>query len=147
MCCSECAREARRRRRGVLGAIAEAGAIVIGPSNPIISIGPMLAIDELRTALIASAAPVIAVSPIVGGEVLKGPTAAFMRYRGVGASALGLAALYESVIDGMVTDEPLDTPLHTLQSDLLMDGPEGRRRLAQETLDFAGSVAAERSTK
>jgi LPPG:FO 2-phospho-L-lactate transferase len=122
-----------------LDALAHARAIVIGPSNPVISVGPMLAIDELRAALLASSAPVVAVSPIVRGEVLKGPTAAFMRQRGVEASAAGLAQLYEGVIDGLVCDEPIDAgvSLPTLQTNLLMDGPAGRRRLARETLDFA----------
>jgi LPPG:FO 2-phospho-L-lactate transferase len=123
----------------VLDAVAHARAIVIGPSNPVISIGPMLAIEELRLALVASDAPVVAVSPIVGGAVLKGPTAAFMRQRGVEASAAGLAQLYEAVIDGLVCDEPITAAgsLPTLQTNLLMDGPAGRRRLARETLDFA----------
>jgi LPPG:FO 2-phospho-L-lactate transferase len=124
--------------REVLDAIDRARAIVIGPSNPVISVGPMLAIDELRAALVASAAPVVAVSPIVGGEVLKGPTAAFMRHRGVEPSAAGLGQLYEGLIDGLVCDEPIDSgPFTTLQTNLLMDGPSGRRRLARETLDFA----------
>jgi LPPG:FO 2-phospho-L-lactate transferase len=122
----------------VLDAIGRARAVVIGPSNPVISIGPMLAIDELRAALVASAAPVVAVSPIVGGEVLKGPTAAFMRHRGVEPSAAGLGQLYEGLIDGLLCDEPIDAgPLPTLQTNLLMEGPTGRRRLARETLDFA----------
>jgi LPPG:FO 2-phospho-L-lactate transferase len=126
----------------VLDTIARARAIVIGPSNPVISIGALLAIDELRAALIAAAAPIIAVSPIVGGEVLKGPTAAFMHHRGVEASAAGLAQLYEGLIDGLVCDEPIDAgPLPTLQTNLLMDGPAGRRRLARETLDFALTLA------
>jgi len=138
----------------VLQALADAQAIVIGPSNPVISIGPMLAIDELRAALIASRAPVVAVSPIVAGEVLKGPTAAFMRHAGVEASAQGVAELYAGLIDGLVSDEQLTggatggttgegtsgaTPElpATLRADLLMSGPAGRRRLARETLTFA----------
>jgi LPPG:FO 2-phospho-L-lactate transferase len=124
----------------VLDAIARADAIVIGPSNPVISIGPMLAIDELREALIAAAAPVVAVSPIVGGEVLKGPTAAFMRHRGAELSAGGVAALYDGVIDAIVCDEPL-ARLPSIVTDLLMDGPAGRRRLALTTLEFALSLA------
>jgi LPPG:FO 2-phospho-L-lactate transferase len=131
----------------VLAAIAAAEVIVIGPSNPIISIGPMLAIDELRDALIESPAPVVAVSPIVGGEILKGPTAAFMRHREVEVSARGLAALYDGVIDALVTDEQPDLPLPALHTELLMDGTAGRERLARETLEFAKSVAAQAITK
>jgi LPPG:FO 2-phospho-L-lactate transferase len=127
----------------VLDAIGNADVIVIGPSNPIISIGPMLAIDALGEALVASRAPVVAVSPIVGGEILKGPTAAFMRHRDVEVSARGLAALYDGVIDALVTDEQIELPLPALHTNLLMDGAAGRERLARETLAFAESVAAQ----
>jgi LPPG:FO 2-phospho-L-lactate transferase len=127
----------------VLEAIASAEVIVIGPSNPIISIGPMLAIDALREALVARSAPVVAVSPIVGGEILKGPTAAFMRHRKVEVSARGLVTLFDGVIDALITDERLELPLPALHTDLLMDGAAGRERLARETLVFARSVAAQ----
>jgi LPPG:FO 2-phospho-L-lactate transferase len=120
-----------------LQAISDASAIIIGPSNPVISIGPMLAIEPLRQALIASAAPVVAVSPLVGGAVLKGPTAAFMRHRGVPVSADGIAELYDELIDGLVTDEPVSRALPVLRTNPLMDGADGRRRLASETLEFA----------
>ncbi len=122
---------------------------MIGPSNPVISIGPMLAIEPLRDALRASAAPVVAVSPIVGGAVLKGPTAAFMRQRGVEPSASGIAKLYEEVIDGLVCDAESPTVstrkpglhrLPTLCTNLKMEGPEGRLRLARETFEFALSL-------
>jgi LPPG:FO 2-phospho-L-lactate transferase len=133
----------------VLAALARAQAIVIGPSNPVISIGPLLAIEELRAALIAGPAPVVAVSPIVGGQVLKGPTAAFMRHRGVELSADGLAVLYEGVVDGLVADEPTNSsdPLPRLLTNLLMDGPDGRRRLAGATLEFALSLTRQTLTK
>ena len=130
----------------VLDAIAAAEVIVIGPSNPVISIGPMLAIDQLREALISAPAPVVAVSPIVGGEVLKGPTAAFMAHRGVEVSSSGVATLYDGVIDGLVTDEQRELPLPVRRTDLLMAGPQDRARLARETLEFAGSLAAVRAT-
>lgn len=125
----------------VLTALADAVAIVIGPSNPVISIGPILAIEELQAALAGSSAPVVAVSPLVQGNVLKGPTAAFMRYRGVDVSASGISALYDGLIDGLVTDEISDHPLPTLPANMLMDNAEARRRLAAETLDFALSLA------
>ena len=125
----------------VLSAIAQADAIIIGPSNPIISIGPILAIDELRDALVASSAPVVAVSPIVAGEVLKGPTASFMKHRRVEVSAAGVAALYEGVIDGLVTDEESALPVRCAVTKILMDGPDGRRQLAERTLGFALDLA------
>jgi LPPG:FO 2-phospho-L-lactate transferase len=128
--------------RAVLEALAEAAVIVIGPSNPVISIGPMLAVPELRRGLLGSPAPVVAVCPIVGGEVLKGPTAAFMRHRGVEVSSRGIAQLYAGLIDGIVTDEPTDLPVPARTAELLMDGPAGRRRLAEVTLDFARSLTA-----
>lgn len=124
----------------VLAAIATARAIIIGPSNPVISIGPILAVPEIRAALEAAQAPKVAVSPIVGGEILKGPTAAFMRWRGVEPSNAGIAALYAGLVDGLVIDEALPEQV-ALVTDLLMDGAPGRARLAAETLDFAGALS------
>ncbi len=120
----------------VLEAIATARAIVIGPSNPVVSIGPILALPGVRDAVGASPAPVVAVSPLVRGEVLKGPTAAFMRWSGQPLSSDGVATTYAGVIDGLVADEQTDATV-VLQTDLLMDTPAARQRLAHETLDFA----------
>ena len=128
----------------VLAAIAHAQTIVIGPSNPVISIGPILAIPQLRGALAAATAPVVAVSPLVEGAVLKGPTAAFMRHRGVELSAAGIAELYEGLLDGIVTDEQTPLELPTLCTELLMDGAQGRARLAAQTLAFADSLLTRR---
>jgi LPPG:FO 2-phospho-L-lactate transferase len=133
---------AARATPEVLAAIAGAGAIVIGPSNPVISIGPILAVDGIREALVASAAPVVAVSPIVGGEVLKGPTADFLRWRGVQASGDGIAELYSGLLDGVVCDDAVER-LPSLRTDLLMTGADGRRRLAVETLEFAAGLSRE----
>ena len=94
----------------VLQAIAEAEAIVIGPSNPVISIGPILALPGMREALRAAPAPVVAVSPFVGGRAIKGPTEAFCEQAGIETSAAGVAAAYAEVLDGIVADEPLDGP-------------------------------------
>ncbi len=125
---------AARATPEALDAIARARAIVIGPSNPIISIGPILAVDELRTAIERGPAPVVAVSPFVGGEALKGPTAELMRSRGLSPSAAGIQAFYGKLIDGLVSDE--DVPGAGLRTDVLMQGEEGRRRVAAETLRF-----------
>ncbi len=127
----------------VLDALAGARAIVIGPSNPVISIGPMLAVPGLREALAAAEAPVVAVSPLVAGEVLKGPTAAFMEHAGEPLTADGIAALYEGLIDGLVADERADG-VPTLETDVRMDGADGRRRLARETLAFADALSTRR---
>ncbi|HEV7808578.1 MAG TPA: 2-phospho-L-lactate transferase [Solirubrobacteraceae bacterium] len=119
-----------------LAAIAAADAIVVGPSNPVISIGPILAVPRMRQALIDSPAPIVAVSPVVGGGVLKGPTEAFMRWAGHPTSGDGVASCYAGLIDGLVADEPVDG-LPVLQTDTLMRDAADRRRLAGETLRFA----------
>lgn len=123
----------------VLAALGAARAILIGPSNPLISIGPILALPGMREALAASSAPVVAVSPFVAGEVVKGPTAAFMRFAGLECDASGVAAHYESLIDGIVADEHVG-PLPCLLIDTLMDEPGARLQVAQRTLAFAESL-------
>ena len=120
----------------VASAIARARAIVIGPSNPIVSIGPILAIPALRESVLASPAPKIAVSPVVAGRILKGPTAACLAWAGRPVSAAGVAGLYEDLIQGMVSDEPVDGLPH-LRTSVLMDTPAARRELAKATLEFA----------
>jgi LPPG:FO 2-phospho-L-lactate transferase len=122
--------------REVLEAIENAAAIVIGPSNPVISIGPILALPAIREALEATAAPVVAVSPLVEGTVLKGPTAAFMQWAGQPLSTEGIVAAYDGLIDGIVADEAAKQ-LPTLETDVLMDSERARRRVAEETLRFA----------
>ncbi len=126
----------------VLDAISRAQAIVIGPSNPVVSIGPILAVPGMRDALRAAPAPVVAVSPIVGGEVLKGPTAAFMEWAGQPVSAAGVAALYGELLDGLLADEDVPGPLPVQRADLLMADAAGRRRLAAEALAFAERLRA-----
>jgi LPPG:FO 2-phospho-L-lactate transferase len=130
--------EAARAPEAVLEAIATARAIVIGPSNPVISVRPILDVPGIAAALRATDAPVVAVSPIVEGQVLKGPTDAFMAWAGLPLSAAGIAAAYAPLIDGIVTDEPLDdTDLVSEQTDTRMDDPAARRRVAEEVLQFA----------
>ncbi len=123
----------------VLAAAAAAQAILIGPSNPVASIGPILALPGMRDALRASAAPVVAVSPLVRGEVVKGPTSAFLRYAGMTQDADGIAAYYGDLLDGLVSDERTDR-VAVLETDTLMDSAESRRRLAAEALDFARAL-------
>ncbi len=127
----------------VLDAIATARAVVIGPSNPVISIGPMLAIESLRDALARTTAPVVAVSPIVGGDVVKGPTAVFMDWAGLSLSSDGIAAAYAGLIDGLVADERTGE-LTVLETDVLMDSQPARRRVAEQTLRFALGLVPER---
>jgi LPPG:FO 2-phospho-L-lactate transferase len=129
----------------VTDAIGSADAIVIGPSNPVISIGPILAVPGISGAISASPAPVVAVSPFVAGKVVKGPTEKFMRAIGREPSAAGVAATYEGLIDGFVVDasDPQPPPAGTqiLAVPLLMNDAATRREVAQRTLEFARSLA------
>ena len=122
-----------------LAAIAGARAIVIGPSNPLASIAPILAVPGIREALLAAPAPVLAVSPIVGGKVLKGPTAAFMAFAALECNADGVADFYGELLDGIVADEPVGR-LPTLQADTRMDDGDTRARVAQQVLGFAEAL-------
>ena len=126
----------------VLAAIARARAVIVGPSNPVISIGPILAVPGMREAIRASGAPVVAVSPIVDGQVLKGPTAAFLEHAGQTMDAAGIAATYAGVIDGIVTDEEAELDLPSLRTGTLMSDAESRERVARETLQFALALAS-----
>jgi LPPG:FO 2-phospho-L-lactate transferase len=125
--------------REVLAAIGQAHAIVIGPSNPLASIAPILAVPGIREALVAADAPVIAVSPIVGGEVLKGPTASFMAFAALDCSADGVADFYGDLLDGIVADENVGR-LATLQTDTRMDDASSRARVAEQTLGFIDAL-------
>jgi LPPG:FO 2-phospho-L-lactate transferase len=129
----------------VANAIATAELIVIGPSNPVISIGPILAVPGIREAIMTATAPVVAVSPFVGGRVVKGPTAEFMRAVGRPMTAAGVAGLYEGLVDGMVVDigdpDPPPDELQTLAAPILMDTAKARKRVARVVLGFGASLA------
>ena len=135
--------ERARPSDAVLQAIAEAEAIVIGPSNPVISIGPILGLPGMREALRAAPAPVVAVSPFVGGRAVKGPTDAFCEQAGIERSADGIARAYADVLDGLVADEAVDG-FPGQVTDTLMDTPDDRARLAREVLGFAASLGGTR---
>jgi LPPG:FO 2-phospho-L-lactate transferase len=126
-------------------ALAGAEVIVVGPSNPVISIGPILSVPGMREAISRAGAPVVAVSPFVAGRAVKGPTEAFMAAIGRPVSAAGVASLYAGVIDGLVTDAgdpdppPTDIAVHTCPT--LMEGAEGRRALAEEVVRFATTLS------
>jgi len=131
--------EASHAPQPVLDAIAGARAVIFGPSNPVISVRTILEVPGISEAVRAAAAPVVAVSPIVGGEVLKGPTEAFMTWAGLPPSAAGTARAYDGLLDGIVADEPVDD-LPTLQADTLMTDAAARRRVAEDVLRFAESL-------
>lgn len=133
----------------LLGLLADGAlrAVVLCPSNPFVSVEPMLAIPGLREALRRAAAPVVAVSPLIGGRAVKGPTAKMMRELGHEPSAAGVARRYADFIDGYVLDRAdagaADMPgvaVHVAET--LMVTLEDRERLARETLAFADSLAA-----
>ncbi len=132
--------EAARPTREVLDAIATADAIVIGPSNPVISIGPILSVPGLAAAIEDAPAPVVAVSPLVRGAVLKGPTDIFMEWAGHPLSSAGIAAHYAGLLDGLVADERADD-VPTLVTDVEMADAAARRRVAREALEFASALA------
>ena len=130
---------AARATPEVENAIATAEAIVIGPSNPVISIGPILAVPGIREALGDSPAPVVAVSPLVGGAVVKGPTKQFMAWAGRPLTSDGIAGHYEGLLDGLVADTRAEL-VPVLETEVLMDTPAARRRVAEETLGFAHAL-------
>jgi LPPG:FO 2-phospho-L-lactate transferase len=122
-----------------LDAIERADAIVIGPSNPVISIGPILAVPGMQEAIAEARAPVVAVSPFVGGRAIKGPTEECCRFVGLPLGTACPIEAYRGVIDGVVADEPGEgVPVHL--TDTLMNTGEARRRLAEETLQFAATL-------
>ena len=125
-------------------AIASADAIVVGPSNPVISIGPILTVPGMREAIAEAGAPVIAVSPFVAGRAVKGPTEEFMQAIGRPPTAAGVASLYEGVIEAMVVDagdpEPGPESLEVVACPTLMEGHEGRMALAERVLEFAQAM-------
>jgi LPPG:FO 2-phospho-L-lactate transferase len=131
-----------------VAAILSAGTIILAPSNPIASIGPMLAIRGLRQALAQATGMRIAVSPLIGGEAVKGPTVPMMQAAGLAISPVGVSQAYEGLIDAMVIDrqdvayKPVleEHSLKVLVTDILMEGFEGRLRLAAEVLDFKAAV-------
>ncbi len=126
--------------RDVLAAIEAAEVIVVGPSNPIASIGPIFALPGMRDALARARAPVVAVSPFVGGDVLKGPTRLFCDYAGIAPNVAGMLEVYAGVLDGVVADEPV-AGIAATQADTRMDTPAARREVATTTLDFAATLA------
>ncbi len=131
----------------VVAAVEAAEVIVIGPSNPIVSIGPIVAgpVGGLVTARARAGVPVVAVSPIIGGEALKGPADRMLTSLGHESSARGVAGIYRDLATHFVLDtvdaalEPdiASLGLRTLVTDTVMRDHPGRTRLARTTLDFA----------
>jgi LPPG:FO 2-phospho-L-lactate transferase len=130
---------------GVLEAIRGADVIAIAPSNPIVSIGPILAVPGVREALRETEAKVIAVSPIIGGKTIKGPAARMMASLGHTATAAGVAEMYADFLDVLVIDEEDEslapaiagTGVRAMVTQTIMRGPEEKRALAEIVLAAA----------
>jgi LPPG:FO 2-phospho-L-lactate transferase len=125
-------------------------AVVICPSNPYLSIDPILAVPGVRAGLAAAAAPVVAVSPIIGGQAVKGPTVKIMAELGISPTTASVAAHYRGLIDGLVVDDSdaaeaagLDVPV--LATRTLMENLADRTRLAEEVVAFADRLAEAKS--
>jgi LPPG:FO 2-phospho-L-lactate transferase len=133
---------------GVLESLRAASVIVLCPSNPVVSIGPILAVPGIREALRASGAPVVAISPIVGGAPVKGPADRLLRGLGIEVSARGVAELYREVVQAFVLDlrDALLEPdvralgLRTLVTDTIMRDDAHATRLAQGALALAARM-------
>ena len=130
----------------VLDALARADVVVIGPSNPIVSVGPILALPGLHAALAEArqhCVPFVAVSPIIGGQALKGPAGRMLTSLGFESSALGVARLYADVATTFVLDEQ-DAALvsaiealglRAVATDTIMADEAGRARVARSVLE------------
>ncbi len=131
----------------------ELSAVLLCPSNPLLSIDPILALPGVREALRNSPVPVLAISPIIAGRAVKGPAAELMAQLGLGAGAAAVARHYGGLIDGFVLDQgdvadadalATDGALRLLRTEIRMHNPAIRRQLASAVLDFAADLARAR---
>ena len=134
---------AARPAPGVLEALHDADLILIAPSNPFVSIGPILAVERIRAALERRRVPCVAVSPLIGGRAVKGPAAAMLQRLQGGTTAAHVAQCYPGLIDALVLDEEdaadADAVSHLgvrpVVARTLMHDPAARKRLAEAALD------------
>ena len=139
-----------RPTEAVLRALAGADLVVLCPSNPVVSIGPILAVPGMREALVSSSVPKIAVSPIVGGRALKGPADRMLASLGHEVSAVGVSRMYEGLVSGMVIDRVDDGErpgiqalgMRVLATAAIMRDESDRVRLAREVLGFGAGLVA-----
>jgi LPPG:FO 2-phospho-L-lactate transferase len=124
-------------------------AIIICPSNPILSIEPILQIADVRRRIAENGAPVVAISPIVGGKALKGPAAKILSEMGRDATAFEVSRLYQDVLDGIVIDardsafkpEIEALGLHVMVTDTIMNNRADQSRLALLAIEFASALS------
>jgi LPPG:FO 2-phospho-L-lactate transferase len=122
-------------------------AVIICPSNPYLSIGPILAVPGLRAAIAACAAPVLAVSPIIGGRAVKGPTAKMMSELGLPVTAGAVANCYDDLLDGYVLDQTdaaaaAELGVAATVAQTLMSTLADRDQLARHVLAFADTLSS-----
>ena len=135
--------EAARAARGVLEALSDADLIVIAPSNPFVSIGPILAVDEIRAAIAARRTPAVAVSPLIGGRAVKGPADRMLRRLAGGTGPGHVAGCYKGLIDALVYDESdgvVELEVRPIVTRTLMTDAASRRRLAEAALEAAAAL-------
>ncbi|HIE24604.1 MAG TPA: 2-phospho-L-lactate transferase [Anaerolineales bacterium] len=144
--------ESARPAEGVEEAFNEADAVVICPSNPWVSIDPILRVTKLKPTRVSSPASkrklIVAISPIIGGKAVKGPAAKMYRELGIMPSALAVAKHYGELLDGFVFDQKdagLENEINnlgikTLICDTLMKDEKGRRRVAKDVLEFIDTL-------
>jgi LPPG:FO 2-phospho-L-lactate transferase len=134
--------ESARPAPGVVEALADVELIVFAPSNPYVSIHPILAVEGIRAALAARRVPCVAVSPLIGGRAVKGPADRMLQRLAGGTSPLHVADCYKGLIDAIVIDEadsPEGLAVRPVVTRTLMVDEEARRRLAEAVLDQAGA--------
>lgn len=132
----------------VWAALARAKRVFIAPSNPLVSVGTILALRGMRQWFQERRIPVIAISPIVGGNVIKGPLVPMLQHAGYEVSARGIATWYHGLIDGIVIDDVDATLAPDIEAsgvavcvtDTIMATPERKARLAQRCLDFCSAL-------
>ena len=142
--------ENARPTDAVLEAVSGSDIVVFCPSNPVVSLGPILSVPGMREALAAVPAPKVAVSPIVGGRALKGPADRMLSSLGHEVSSAGVAALYKGILDGMVIDRSDEGQrgdvealgMAVLSTEAVMHDPPDRERLAREVMEFGAGLGA-----
>jgi LPPG:FO 2-phospho-L-lactate transferase len=130
---------------GVVEAIKTASTIIIAPSNPWLSIDPILALPDVSAALREASAPIVAVSPLIDGRAVKGPTAKIMAELGLASTNLEIALKYAPWLSGLLLDtgdSPEPMPVPTARTAILMQTSQDKERVAQAALAFAASLAA-----
>ena len=127
----------------MLEALEAADLIAIAPSNPFVSIGPILAVAGIREALERRSVPAVAVSPLIGGEAVRGPAARMLARLAGGTGPQQVTDCYKGLIDALVIDEAdadAEAGVRTIVTRTLMDDAEGRRRVAEAVLESAAAL-------